>query len=359
MVARVQLQQMQQDRDEPVRAFAARLRGQAGVCNFQVECRCSAQVDYSTTMIRDALIRGLADDEIRLDILGDSQQDMSLESVLKYVEAKESGKRSAGHLHGGNSITSAAAASSYRRQEKNRLQSKQLDSGLQGTQGDSGQSTLLCGHCGKPGHGRSRLERQRRCPAYNQLCSKCGTLHHTASMCRKTKRRLQPATPSTSSSQVDATAVFEALCSVDDSSPISTLAITLDHHIYNEFCDLWEKRASDTQPLIDVSIQAFPSDMLALGFSSSFISPTSPVSCPAIADTGCQSCLADVSLLPKLGLQDRHLIPVSMKMTAANRQSIKILGALVLRISGTCPSGETLQTRQIVYFTDSSDRLFL
>ncbi|KAK7505020.1 hypothetical protein BaRGS_00003590 [Batillaria attramentaria] len=38
MVARVHLQQMRQDRDEPVRAFAARLRGQAGVCNFRVKC---------------------------------------------------------------------------------------------------------------------------------------------------------------------------------------------------------------------------------------------------------------------------------------------------------------------------------
>ena len=33
MVARVQLSQMKQDRDEPIRAFAARLRGQAGVCD--------------------------------------------------------------------------------------------------------------------------------------------------------------------------------------------------------------------------------------------------------------------------------------------------------------------------------------
>ena len=45
-----------------------------------------------------------------------------------------------------------------------------------------------------------------------------------------------------------------------------------------------------------------------------------------MADTGCQSCLT---------------------------------GALALRISGTSPSGETLETRQIMYFTDSSDRLFL
>lgn len=48
-----------------------------------------------------------------------------------------------------------------------------------------------------------------------------------------------------------------------------------------------------------------------------------------------------------------------MKMTAANSGPIDIIGALAMRISGTSPSKETLETRQIVYFTTSTDRLFL
>ena len=40
MVARVQLQQLRQDRDEPIRAFSARLRGQASICCFKVQCAC-------------------------------------------------------------------------------------------------------------------------------------------------------------------------------------------------------------------------------------------------------------------------------------------------------------------------------
>ena len=39
MVARVALHNMRQDRDEPVRNFGARLRGQAGVCKFIIPCR--------------------------------------------------------------------------------------------------------------------------------------------------------------------------------------------------------------------------------------------------------------------------------------------------------------------------------
>ena len=350
MVARVQLQQMRQDRDEPVRAFSARLRGQAGVCSFTVGCTCTAQVDYSDIMVRDALIRGLADEEIRLDILGESKQDMSLEEVLTYVEAKESGIRSAGRLLGDSTTATAAVTSSYRRQEKGRPYGKPSEVHT---------TTPPCGHCGKPGHGRSRQERLKKCSAYGHTCTKCGIPHHYETLCRQSKRRQQPTQSTPPPPQHDATAIFEALCSLESTSPTTAHTITLDHHVYNELCDAWERRASDPQPIVNVIVQAIPSDAQALGFPTTFVSPTATVLYPAMADTGCQSCLAGTSLLPKLGLERHQLTPVTMKMTAANNHGIHIAGALVLRISGTSPTGQTLETRQIVYFTDSSDRLFL
>ena len=123
MVARMQLQQMRQDRDEPARSFAARIKGQAGVCQFDVLCECGRSISYSEQMIRDSLIIGLADDDIRLDILGQIDQEMTLDKVISFVEAKESGKRSAGRLNH-IPISSPAtinAASSYRQMERRRL----------------------------------------------------------------------------------------------------------------------------------------------------------------------------------------------------------------------------------------------
>ena len=79
MVARLKLQQMRQDRDEPVRAFNARIKGQASVCQYSVECECGAQVSYSDPMIRDTLLVGLADDDIRLDVLGQTNKNMFLD----------------------------------------------------------------------------------------------------------------------------------------------------------------------------------------------------------------------------------------------------------------------------------------
>ena len=60
MVARVQLHNMRQDRDETNCSFGARLRGQAGICKFLVTCPgCSTEVNYTENVLRDVLTRGL------------------------------------------------------------------------------------------------------------------------------------------------------------------------------------------------------------------------------------------------------------------------------------------------------------
>ena len=79
----------------------------------------------------------------------------------------------------------------------------------------------------------------------------------------------------------------------------------------------------------------------------------------AMADTGCQSCLADIKVIHRLGLKKSDLIPVTMTMHAANNKGINILGATILRISGRNDQGRQIETRQMTYVTDSSDKLFL
>ena len=345
MVARVQLQQMRQDRDEPVRAFAARLKGQAGVCNFSIKCTsatCQKTIDYGEIMVRDALIRGLEDEEIRLDILGESKQDMSLEDALRYVDAKESGKRSASRLVN-NPSTMTAATSSYKRQEKGR-QLKPAD-------------TSPCGYCGKLGHGQSKQDRERKCPAYNHKCTKCGIPHHFANVCRRSSQARSTTSPNALD---DSSSIFNSLCEViDDKTSSDTNSVSLDHHIYNEFCKAWQKRASDPQPFVNVTIEAVPSDAKSLGFTPTISTPTSAVSYSAMADTGCQSCLAGLGLLRKMGLSQHNLLPVKMTMTAANSGAIDIVGALPLRVSGISPCKTRLETYQMVYFTSATDRMFL
>ena len=84
-----------------------------------------------------------------------------------------------------------------------------------------------------------------------------------------------------------------------------------------------------------------------------------PINTAVMADTGCQSCLASLTIIKRLGLRQTDLIPVPMRMHAANNKGITILAATILRFLGKCKSGATLETREITYVTDSSDKLFL
>ncbi|KAK3884213.1 hypothetical protein Pcinc_011489 [Petrolisthes cinctipes] len=133
-------------------------------------------------MVRDALIRGLGDTEMQLDVFGDSRQDMSLEEVTKYIEAKESGMRLTSRLLEGNTTMNVAATSCYKCQGKNRIQT-------QPTTNEPTSKTSSCGHCGKTGHRRSRQERMNKCAAYNHTYKKCGKLHHHENVCRQMSQR--------------------------------------------------------------------------------------------------------------------------------------------------------------------------
>ena len=61
-----------------IRKFLANLRGQASLCKFTAQCEepsCSHTFDYSSEIIKDNLIRGIADPEILVDLLVDIKAD--------------------------------------------------------------------------------------------------------------------------------------------------------------------------------------------------------------------------------------------------------------------------------------------
>ena len=346
MVARVTLNNMTQDREETVRAFGARLRGQAGVCKFVLKCsNCNEDMNYTDAILRDVLTRGLYDSEIQLDLLGDQNQNMTLEEVFQFVEAKEAGKRSASKLMDTQGADSAS--SSYRR-NKNVNRSKSAKS--------KAEAREVCSYCGKTGHGVRAPPhvRQKECMAYGQTCSKCSLRNHQPSMCRSSK--------SSDKKQYaeHEGAIFDSLCvAMDYNSSFDDKVFTLDHHVYDNLTDTWTRKTSRPQPYVNVTVDSNVSDYESLGYAPSFPSRSRTITVSAMADTGCQSCLAGIKIANRLGFSERNLIPVTLKMHAANNRNIKILGACVLRFSGKNSTGEMLETRQLVYITDSSDKLFL
>lgn len=214
-----------------------------------------------------------------------------------------------------------------------------------------------CGYCGLKGHGANAPGKIRKneCPAYGNQCDRCLKPNHFPQVCRGAK--LNPRRQNTFS---ETAATFNALCTITDSCSISdegiVTSLRLDHHAYDKLSDTWVKRKSKPQPTTNVVARVVKEDYTALGFEHAN-RPLSAV-LPALADTGCQSCLAGINVIKRLGLRVADLIPVTMSMHTATYIGIKIIGATVLRLN-TAEGDRAAESRQMTYVTDSCDKLFL
>lgn len=351
MVARVSLNNMHQDRDESIRSFGARLRGQACVCKYVTECPvCHDDVDFTEPILRDVLCRGISDTDIQLDLLGHTKQDMTLEEVLRFVEAKEAGKRSATRLL--DHQAAGAIKSSYSKTKREALLSQSTNTGHENS---------TCSYCGMKGHGdkSNAAVRKTSCPAYNHICGHCQHAHHFERVCRsKDKTKFKPKSQAARVHDIEG-AVFDALCSIETPIGKPLGQSTAGHHRHNRLTNNWVEQPSKPQPFLNLSVRIVDEDYQQLGFQPIINSNPKAITLRALADTGCQSCLAGFQCIQRLGLTTHDLIPVKIKMHTANDQPINILGAVIIRISGVNRHGGTTETRQFTYITNDSDKLFL
>ena len=122
LVKMVQLLTLFQDREEPIREFYARLKASASACELSVQCTavaCTEKVSYSDKMILHALVRGIADEEIRENVLAKTEE-LGLEETIKFIEAKETGRRSTVQLSPGSlANTGVNKITAYKREQKN------------------------------------------------------------------------------------------------------------------------------------------------------------------------------------------------------------------------------------------------
>merc|ERR1711895_420582 len=80
---------------------------------------------------------------------------------------------------------------------------------------------------------------------------------------------------------------------------------------------------------------------------------------PGLVDSGAQIVVIGLKHLYGMGLTKKDLVPVSMRIKAANSGGLKLLGGVFLKIFSYSSSGKRWQTRQLAYCADGCDRLFL
>ena len=129
--------------------------------------------------------------------------------------------------------------------------------------------------------------------------------------------------------------------------------------LFDNLTQTWKQGRSQPQPTISITVQAYKVDATSGSLCTQDANVTTAITATALADTGCQSCLAGSNLLRRLGLRHSDLIPVKTKMRAASNDGINLLGAILLKISGIDATGSWLSTNQMTYITNCTDQFFL
>ena len=143
-VRRTELMNMTQDREEAIRTFHAKVKGRALTCAYKVDCSCDppSKADYTDCVIKDVLINGLSDEDIKREILGLSDLDkLSVDDTVAKIESKETARNAM------SNTTGAAGISSFKKESANKAaEDKKLE------------TLVKCGDCETKIHAFVRIK---------------------------------------------------------------------------------------------------------------------------------------------------------------------------------------------------------
>ena len=375
---RAQLLASKQAPGETIREFYANVRAAAAVCKFEVRCKqtcCAApgkedMVDYTDMVIKDVLIAGIHDPDIRKDVLATADLDKKDDKeVVKLVEAKEIAFKA---WSSANPSASNNALSDYRKNKKG----KGVDEADQSIKAKLG----LKGKCSKCSKEISLYKMYQSGKINKTPFSKCQKCHKndsgdSSNNAVATDDSLQGAVESFSDDSSQGAVESFFLCAVrnevkDDSATQKTSSVTdainpelpqlsvdsvsLDHHIFTQ--DGWKRASSAAHPQLRLRLTT---DKLDFKHFNARFPKIQPKYVDVVVDSGAQSCLWSRSAFLKSGFCKDDLIPVSQSLRAANAAPIRIDGATIVRLAGTTNSGSTIEAATIVYISPDTDTFFL
>ena len=330
-VRRTELMNMQQDNDESIRSFHAKVKGRAVTCSYVVSCGCtpSTKVDYTELVIKDVILNGLVDEDIKKEVLGaDDLDGLTVERLVSRIEGKETARNA---LNKGTALS--ASISSFRKNNtETAVEEKKLKMEVKCGDCDTKIKAFVRGRQGK------LLERK--------YCRECFLKFHKPTK-KKEKEREHP----------EETASVMRIGGVKmriDKKKDST-AICLDHHVFVPGSNCWKRSNSMPQPLVRLCLEVETEDYQQFDLAP----PKIPVAfINGVADTGAQSCLMGTRIFYQCGFKKKDLIPVKCRMAAANREPLTILGAILVRLYAA-EGKKNVHTGAMVYITPDTDKFYL
>ena len=309
-VRRAELMEMRQSPDEQFRTFAARVQGKAETCSFKtsIKCQCNTviEVDYTTESVRDVLLAGIADNDIRREALSDiKSQTMSINNVISFVESREMARNA-------TPSASMSAISSFRRKQAEPPPQKK------DTPPDASK-TAQCPTCKKAFH----PFKQRANGTWNSKP------HLKCISCWRADRR-KPQNVSANTTEVVVSQI--GAISRAENQILSKSEIRRYRH--------------SEHPKIELTI-------------SHRSRAAVKVTVMAIADSGAMSNLWSLEQYLGCGFKKEDLKPASLDITAANRNRMNIVGVFEAIIQGQSPDGETASSSSPIYVSDSVNDFFL
>ena len=281
-VMRAELLQLRQAPDEPFRSFTARVQGKAETCSFATSFTCTcgveAPADYTVEMSRDVLLAGIADTEIRREVLGTANvHRISINEVIALVEAKEMAR---------DALPSAshAAMSVFKQRGSN--------------------PQRPCHGCGQPYFHFTKMRNGRMNTVPHKVCKSC----HFKQV--RANRNGPPVTALSKSNVIGATVDADSIIA-SATAPSGRRrrkrhgqVLTLDHHIFSAGEWRRAKLLGHPRVFVDVSIA---------GKSSSMCPNRSyTTSVHAVTDSGAQSNLWSLKGFDAAGFPRSALFPVSL-----------------------------------------------
>ena len=321
------------------------------MCRFVKKCTgCDVVSNQGEERVADQLCIGLADNEIQEDLLKDPNQEMSVEEMIRFIEVRASGKRSEASMTTptsanelGDGEGNEAIGSTYRRQQRHPPPRQGQGPGKTtptrpkvhtprprpstGTRLPQPESNLNQGsepkhpfeHPGPhpPNEALAisvdyKVTANRREPPTDE-----STAQRMAQPAHPVAARTTPPRCAGSPDIEHESAIFEQVDTM--------LEGTLNHQTWNRHTKRWTQRKSQPQPHLEVTIATRREDFRQHGHT--LRQETQALSADAMADTGCQSCLAGPQLLTRLHLTETDLIPVNLIMHSASGDDLPIPGS--------------------------------